>query len=324
MQIPTSAGMLANSVLPVTPTQGGLVTRVAETAGSARFAPVEAVTSVSLSRAVPEQRAQPSTAPENSGRPDISPAQAQANKGESAGAEQNSQANDASATQAKAGNRSERSDADNESKQQERIQEQQQKQDLELIRTLSQREAEVHAHENAHSAVGGQYAGSASYTYQRGPDGVNYAVGGEVSIDVSAIPGDPAATLQKMQLVQRAALAPAEPSAQDRKVAALAAQQANQARAELATQQGDNGSQQDSSDAVLADDQQKRSGITQNVSQSTSQASQQDSAIESQADSNQTGFQVANERIAKINEILVSISQSDTRNASGQLLDAVV
>lgn len=322
MQIPTSAGMLANSVLPVTPTQGGLVTRVAETAGSARFAPVEAVTSVSLSRAVPEQRAQPSTAPENSGRPDISPTQAQANKGESAGAEQNSQANDASAAQAKAGNRSE--GADNESKQQERIQEQQQKQDLELIRTLSQREAEVHAHENAHSAVGGQYAGSASYTYQRGPDGVNYAVGGEVSIDVSAIPGDPAATLQKMQLVQRAALAPAEPSAQDRKVAALAAQQANQARAELATQQGDNGSQQDSSDAVLADDQQKRSGITQNVSQSTSQASQQDSAIESQADSNQTGFQVANERIAKINEILVSISQSDTRNASGQLLDAVV
>ena len=321
MQIPTSSGMLANSVLPVTPTQGGLVTRVAETAGSTSFAPVEAVTSVSLSRAVPEQRAQPSTAPENSGRPDISPAQAQANKGESAGAEQNSQANDASAAQAKAGNRSE--GADNESKQQERIQEQQQKQDLELIRTLSQREAEVHAHENAHSAVGGQYAGSASYTYQRGPDGVNYAVGGEVSIDVSVIPGDPAATLQKMQLVQRAALAPAEPSAQDRKVAALAAQQANQARAELATQ-GDNGSQQDSSDAVLADDQQKRSGITQNVSQSTSQASQQDSAIESQADSSKTGFQVANERIAKINEILVSISQSDTRNASGQLLDAVV
>ena len=321
MQIPTSSGMLANSVLPVTPTQGGLVTRVAETAGSTSFAPVEAVTSVSLSRAVPEQRAQPSTAPENSGRPDISPTQAQANKGESAGAEQNSQANDASAAQAKAGNRSE--GADNESKQQERIQEQQQKQDLELIRTLSQREAEVHAHENAHSAVGGQYAGSASYTYQRGPDGVNYAVGGEVSIDVSAIPGDPAATLQKMQLVQRAALAPAEPSAQDRKVAALAAQQANQARAELATQ-SDNGSQQDSSEAVLAGDQQERSGITQNVSQSTSQASQQDSAIESQADSSKTGFQVANERIAKINEILVSISQSDTRNASGQLLDAVV
>jgi|TARA_B110000046_G_scaffold87527_1_gene95634 hypothetical protein len=323
MQIPTSAGMLANSVLPVTPTQGGLVTRVAETAGSTSFAPVEAVTSVTLSRAVPEQRAQPSTAPENSGRPDISPTQAQANKGESTGAEQNSQADDASATQAKAGNRSERSDADNESKQQERIQEQQQKQDLELIRTLSQRESEVHAHENAHSAVGGQYAGSASYTYQRGPDGVNYAVGGEVSIDASVIPGDPAATLQKMQLIQRAALAPAEPSAQDRKVAALAAQQANQARAELATQ-GDNEAQQDGSDTVLASDQLERSGITQNVFQSTPQATQQDSATELPADSSKAGFQVANERIARINEILVSISQSDTSKASGQLLDAVV
>jgi hypothetical protein len=323
MQIPTSAGMLANSVLPVTPTQGGLVSRVAETAGSTRFAPVEAVTSVTHSRAVPEQRAQPSTAHENRGRPDISPAQNKANKGSGVGTEQSSQADDASATQVSAGNRSERAGADNESKQQERIQQQQQKQDLELIRTLSQRENEVHAHENAHSAIGGQYAGSASYTYQRGPDGVNYAVGGEVSIDASTIPGDPAATLQKMQLIQRAALAPAEPSAQDRKVAALAAQQANQARAELASQ-SKSGSSQNSSGDVLASDQLERSGITQNVFQSTPQASQQDSAIESQADSSKTGFQVANERIAKINEILVSISQSDTFKASGQLLDAVV
>ena len=324
MQIPTSAGMLANSVLPVTPTQGGLVSHVAETAGSTSFAPVEAVTSVTLSRAVPDQRAQPSTAPENSGRPDISSAQGKA--GETAGVQnagKNSQSDEASDTQAQADNRSARTGADNESKQQERIQEQQQKQDLELIRTLSQRENEVHAHENAHSAIGGQYAGSASYTYQRGPDGVNYAVGGEVSIDASAIPGDPAATLQKMQLIQRAALAPAEPSAQDRKVAALAAQQANQARAELASQ-SESGSSQNSSGDVLASDQLERSGITQNVFQSTPQASQQDSAIESQADSSQTGFQVANERIAKINEILVSISQSDASKASGQLLDAVV
>ena len=312
--------MLANSVLPVTPTQGGIVPRVAETAGSTRFAPVEAVTSVTYTRTVPEQRAHPSTAPENSGRPDISPTQNPASKGVKEGTEQNSQADKPSPSQAKAGNRSEGVGVDNDSKQQERIQQQQQKQDLQLIRTLPQRENEVLAHKNAHSPVGGQYAGSASYTYERGPDGVNYAVAGEVSIDASPISGDPAATLQKMQLIQRAALAPAEPSAQDRKVAALAAQQANQARAELASES----SQQDSSGSVLENDQLERSGITQNVSQSTPQAAQQGSAIELPSDSSNAGFQVANERIARINEILVSINQSDTSKASGQLLDAVV
>lgn len=104
------------------------------------------------------------------------------------------------------------------------------------IRQLAQRDREVRTHEQAHQAVGGQYAGSVSYDFQRGPDGRQYAVGGSVSIDVAPVPNDPQATLQKMQIVQRAALAPAEPSAQDRVVAAQAAQQAAAARAELAQQ----------------------------------------------------------------------------------------
>lgn len=104
----------------------------------------------------------------------------------------------------------------------------------EEIRALAQRDREVRAHEQAHLAVGGQYAGPVSYDYQRGPDGRQYAVGGSVAIDISPIPNDPDATLQKMQQVQRAALAPAEPSAQDLAVAAQAAQQATEARAELA------------------------------------------------------------------------------------------
>ncbi len=104
----------------------------------------------------------------------------------------------------------------------------------EEIRTLAQRDREVRAHEQAHLAVGGQYAGPVSYDYQRGPDGRLYAVGGSVAIDISPVPNDPDATLQKMQQVQRAALAPAEPSAQDLAVAAQAAQQAATARAEQA------------------------------------------------------------------------------------------
>merc|ERR1712000_149507 len=55
----------------------------------------------------------------------------------------------------------------------------------------------------AHSASGGVHAGSASFSYETGPDGVLYAVGGEVSVDVSKVSDDPQATLDKMEQIQR-------------------------------------------------------------------------------------------------------------------------
>ncbi len=103
------------------------------------------------------------------------------------------------------------------------------------IQDLAARDREVRAHEQAHMAVGGQYAGGVSYDYSRGPDGRLYATGGSVSIDISPVSGDPSATINKMQQVQRAALAPAEPSGQDRVVAAQAAQLIAQARSEIAS-----------------------------------------------------------------------------------------
>ncbi|MCZ6641206.1 MAG: putative metalloprotease CJM1_0395 family protein [Gammaproteobacteria bacterium] len=106
--------------------------------------------------------------------------------------------------------------------------------ELREIQKLAKRDREVRAHEQAHSSVGGSYSGSPSYQYQRGSNGVSYAVGGHVSIDVSSVPGDPAATLQKMMTVRRAALAPQNPSPQDRAVAAGASQKAADARLELA------------------------------------------------------------------------------------------
>ncbi|WP_252271753.1 putative metalloprotease CJM1_0395 family protein [Pseudomonas subflava] len=102
------------------------------------------------------------------------------------------------------------------------------------ISELARRDREVRSHEQAHASVGGAYAGAPTYSFKRGPDGKSYAVAGEVSIDASAVPNDPEATLRKMALVLRAALAPAEPSAQDRRVAAQAQAQAATARAELA------------------------------------------------------------------------------------------
>jgi hypothetical protein len=104
------------------------------------------------------------------------------------------------------------------------------------IASLKKRDAEVRQHERAHASAGGQFAGSPSFSYERGPDGRSYAVGGEVPIDVSPVPGDPEATVRKMQMVQRAALAPSEPSRQDRAIAARAASQKLQAQAELAKQ----------------------------------------------------------------------------------------
>ncbi|WP_372972299.1 putative metalloprotease CJM1_0395 family protein [Marinobacter sp.] len=105
---------------------------------------------------------------------------------------------------------------------------------LKELRDLKARDREVRAHEQAHQAVGGQYAGSVSYTYQRGPDGNQYAIGGEVSIDLGPVEGDPQATIEKMRQVRAAAMAPAQPSAQDRAVAAQAMQLMLQAQAELA------------------------------------------------------------------------------------------
>jgi len=121
---------------------------------------------------------------------------------------------------------------------------------LEQLADLKARDREVRAHEVAHQAVGGQYAGAISYVYERGPDGAQYAVGGEVSIDTAPVEGDPQATIEKMRTVRAAALAPAEPSPQDRAVAAQAMQLMLQAQSELAVSLNDGDrSQQDKSAA---------------------------------------------------------------------------
>lgn len=102
------------------------------------------------------------------------------------------------------------------------------------LKELQQRDTEVKAHEQAHlSAAGNLATGSASFTYAKGPDGKRYAIGGEVSIDTSEVAGDPAATAAKADMIKRAALAPANPSSQDRSVAASAVAMKSQAQVDL-------------------------------------------------------------------------------------------
>lgn len=120
---------------------------------------------------------------------------------------------------------------------QERQQEHEQQEELALVRKLAARDREVRMHERAHAAIGGRYASSPRYEYTRGPDGVSYATSGEVSIDTTKVSGDPRATMEKAQLIRRAALAPAEPSSQDRLVAVAALRLELEAKAELLAQQ---------------------------------------------------------------------------------------
>ncbi len=102
------------------------------------------------------------------------------------------------------------------------------------LRELKKRDREVRTHELAHLSAAGQHArGGPAFEYERGPDGQRYAIGGHVNIDTSSVAGDPEATLRKAEVVRRAALAPANPSPQDRSVAANASSMAAEARREI-------------------------------------------------------------------------------------------
>ena len=102
----------------------------------------------------------------------------------------------------------------------------------EEIIKLKQTDAHVKAHEAAHKAAGGSFAGAAHYTYVTGPDGKKYAVAGEVPIAIKK-GNTPEETIANMEIVKAAALAPSDPSPQDLKVAATAERIENQARIKL-------------------------------------------------------------------------------------------
>ncbi len=111
------------------------------------------------------------------------------------------------------------------------------KDDLEKLKA---RDREVRAHEAAHKAAAGNLArGGAQFEFETGPDGRRYAVGGEVNIDTSKVSGDPQATISKAQTIRRAANAPAQPSGQDRAVAAQANRMEAEARQQLSAQELD-------------------------------------------------------------------------------------
>ena len=101
--------------------------------------------------------------------------------------------------------------------------------DEDLINRLKQRDQEVRRHEMAHVGALGADAGIVRYTYQIGPDGRAYAVGGSTEVDMGPEATD-AATRAKAQRIRAAAMAASEPSSADVAVASQAAQMERNAR----------------------------------------------------------------------------------------------
>ncbi|MDT3272724.1 putative metalloprotease CJM1_0395 family protein [Shewanella sp. SP2S2-4] len=148
--------------------------------------------------------------------------------------EEASQKQQAAAEQAKQQQSQAQSQAQQAQEQAKQAQEKAQAQQQQQVDSLKARDSEVKAHEHAHATVGGQYAQSPSFKYEKGADGQRYATDGEVQIDVSAVGGDPLATINKMKQVYAAAMAPVDPSSADIRVAAEALQKMNEAKVKLA------------------------------------------------------------------------------------------
>lgn len=146
---------------------------------------------------------------------------------------------------------------------QELTEEEQQK-----VKEMKERDEEVRVHENAHKSAGGQYAAAPTYTYETGPDGKRYITDGEVSIDIGE-EKDPQATIEKMQIVKRAAMAPAEPSGQDRKVYQEANQKEAAARQELAEDKKEEAKEKQEKVKESLNGQSDKSADTNNKSQGT-------------------------------------------------------
>ena len=121
-----------------------------------------------------------------------------------------------------------------------------------MVRELQQRDREVRNHEAAHQAAAGAFGGGASFTYEKGPDGKSYAVGGEVPIQIKT-GSTPEETIRNMRQVQMAANAPADPSGQDKNVAARAASIMAKAQQDLANERSHSGVVMAKSDPIVND-----------------------------------------------------------------------
>ncbi len=196
------------------------------------------------------------------------------------------------------------------------------KQEQEISRELAERDREVRAHEQTHASIGGQYASAPSYTYERGPDGRMYAVSGEVKIDTSPIPNDPQATLEKAEIIQRAALSVAEPSSADRAAAADARAMAVEARAEMLQQEEEvSAAERENSDEKVEDESEDKPTAGERLQELRDEkAARSEGAAEALNDFNNRLNEI-NKQLAEINKKLVDAGVFQKLFPEGSLLD---
>ena len=186
------------------------------------------------------------------------------------------------------------------------------------VKSLKLRDQEVRSHELAHAAVGGAYTGAPNYSFEVGPDGNKYAIGGEVSVDLAPVDGNPSATIAKMQKVHAAALAPANPSIQDTRVAASAAKLIAQAQSELsAISLEDPNAKQDFVGLIRPND------VLSQEGQSANDASNEfdqfiGQTLSAQEQVAQSRSLEVDERAGRINQFYANINQAYEKPASYQ------
>jgi len=83
-----------------------------------------------------------------------------------------------------------------------------------VVSQLQARDSAVRQEEEAHAAAAGPYGSAPQYTYQIGPDGNAYAIGGHVDVNVS-VSGSAEDRDRALATLQNAALAPNAPSGAD-------------------------------------------------------------------------------------------------------------
>ncbi|BFM14442.1 hypothetical protein R50073_06250 [Maricurvus nonylphenolicus] len=223
------------------------------------------------------------------------------------------------------GSRGNNDDADQQ-RQQDQAERQVQAQEQQEIRQLSARDAEVRAHERAHSSVGGTLTGPPTYQFERGPDGVNYAVSGEVSINLSEVAGDPEATLEIARQARSAALAPAEPSDQDRRVASQAAQLELEARQDIAEQRlQERQAEAEADEAIQA---RREAEEAERAEREEERRRERDEALaDTQAETVETAadrFAEINNRNIDLNRRLIEIGVSQPVAPTGGIFDQTV
>lgn len=196
--------------------------------------------------------------------------------------------------------------------------------DLQQIQKLAERDRAVRAHEQAHQSVGGEFTGAMSLSTERGPDGKQYAVAGEVSIDASKVANDPGATQDKAETIRRAALAPAEPSSQDRRVAALANQMAVEAKGDLEQINREEVMQEDAEKAENQEQLQAKKASSEERLDAKQKAQQDEQLNQASSDTAAAGLHDLSENLTRVQVQLQEISQiNDKVQASENLLDIV-